>query len=346
MASAAHSFEADLRAVREAAGLTIEDVHHATRLAKDIIQRFESGQLVGDPSFNAVYLKAFARSYGEAVGLRPHIVQAAWEAAVDGAYHGELHPDFAKSRDGIPEEVLGASDAVSATEDEAVVPQKESRFSKVDPLPPAIVVGSAAFPVPSTTTYTGAKPTRRLQQKARPSSGKAFDSAWGAILGVTVVIVVAVLTILWLLFRGDAPEPDVATSSGPESVESTEVESLVVGGPMDQAAAPRLAFPIEVSVVVGGNGLQNFKVTEAPSERQPIWVEPGETVSFSSDQSVVLWGEAASGLNPDEVTLRFQGYEWKPPQGQVLRIDREYGQTLLDSLHAVFPRGGQITSQP
>lgn len=345
MAPAAHSLEADLRATREAAELTIEDIHQETRLATDIIQRFEAGQLIGDPSFNAVYLKAFLRSYAEAVGLRPHTVEAAWEATLDGAYRGELHPDFTGNQDSPAEEIVDASAVESEDNDEDAEAGKESRFPKVDPLPPAVVAGSAAFPGPSATPYPGARPTRRLQKQVRPGSGKSFDSAWGAILGVTVLIVVAVLAVLWLLFRKDTPEPDVAALDSSDSVDAAMGDSLATGGASGQSLAPRLLFPIQVSVVAGGDGLQSFRVTESPGEPRPIWVEPGETVSFSSNEGVVLWGESATGLNPEEVTLRFQGYEWRPPQGQILRIDGTYGQTLLDSLHAAFPSGGRTGPQ-
>jgi hypothetical protein len=53
---------------------------------------------------------------------------------------------------------------------------------------------------------------------------------------------------------------------------------------------------------------------------------------------VVLWGEDAEGLDPAEVTLRLQGFEWRPPAGQVLRLTPQTGQRVLDSLQAAGAR--------
>ena len=62
------TFEADLRATREARGLSLDDIQQQTRIPVDVLRRFEAGDLVGDPTFNQVYLKAFLQSYAKAVG--------------------------------------------------------------------------------------------------------------------------------------------------------------------------------------------------------------------------------------------------------------------------------------
>ena len=350
MASATHTLEADLRAVREAADVTIEDIHQETRLASDMIQRFEAGQLIGDPSFNIIYLKAFLRSYAEAVGVPPHKVEAALEAVKTGAYRGELHPDYAETNTETNAEALEEESDLAESEpdvtDVETGAQKGTSFPKVDPLPPAISAASPTFSGPTTVPYTGARPTRRLQKKFSAGSGRSFDTAWGAILGVTVFVVLAVLAVLWLLFRSDSPEPDAAGSNAPESEEVATGDNLAADESPGQSAAQRLTFPIEVTVVAGGDGLQSFRVTEIPDAQRQVWIEPGKTISFTSNQGIVLGGEGGIGMNPEEVTLRFQGYEWRPPQGQVLRIDSIYGQSLLDSLHAAFPGGGRDAPQP
>ena len=47
-----------------------------------------------------------------------------------------------------------------------------------------------------------------------------------------------------------------------------------------------------------------------------------------------IWGEEAGGMNPEEVTLVWQGIEWAPRAGQVVRITPQNGQRMLDSLNA------------
>jgi hypothetical protein len=93
-----------------------------------------------------------------------------------------------------------------------------------------------------------------------------------------------------------------------------------------------------VAVLAGGNGLQSFRVTELPGERRPYWVEPGSELVAESPEGVILWGEGGEGMDPAEVTLRWQGFEWQPAPGQVLRITPQNGQRLLDSLQTAGAR--------
>ena len=136
---AKHSFETDLLAAREAADVTIEEIQQETRLATDILKRFEAGLLIGDPSFNAAYLKSFLRSYANAVGLGPKKVEAALEAVQRGTYKGELHPSYAGSAGGVTDEEEPTSPTFDSGHMDAdyVAPQ-DPAFSEEDPLPPDI----------------------------------------------------------------------------------------------------------------------------------------------------------------------------------------------------------------
>ncbi len=88
------SFEDDLRAAREARGLSLPEIQDQTRIPVDVLRRFESGELVRDPTYNEVYLKAFLQSYSKAVGISPSKTVAAFAEQKGGRYNGSLHPDF------------------------------------------------------------------------------------------------------------------------------------------------------------------------------------------------------------------------------------------------------------
>jgi hypothetical protein len=82
-------------------------------------------------------------------------------------------------------------------------------------------------------------------------------------------------------------------------------------------------------------------VTEDPDVRRPYWMEQGEEQTFESETEVVVWGvERGDGFAiPEAARVRLQGYAWNPA-GSVVRVDRERGQALLDSLHrAQAPAG-------
>ena len=363
----AASFEVDLRAARERAGITIEQIQQDTRIPADVIERFEAGRLLSDPAFNEVYLKAFVQAYAGAIGLIPHTVLEAYALEREGRYQGELNPEGVAS----PPPVAPAPDAPSeAPEGHATPPVDEAKEEGAEEEAAAVPRPSVAPPPPSkpsappaAASSSAAPAVAALSSAPAPSSAKpdvspqkpvvsrprthpssvrgssgTFDRSWGMILGVTVGVVAVVAAILWMLFREPSPEPEEVAST-PVAADSSQVEGAdTTETSTPVSSAPALQLPIRVSVLAGGNGLQNFRVTEAPNERLGHWVEPGTTVTYESSEALTLWGEGAEGMDPAEVTLQWQGFEWHPPAGQILRITPANGQRLLDSLATVSAR--------
>ena len=83
-------FANDLRRIREAKGLTVEDLHHETKIPVSLIEDFEKTALVEHPQFNRVYLRSFVRTYAQVLGLEADLSLAALEDALDGRYDNAL----------------------------------------------------------------------------------------------------------------------------------------------------------------------------------------------------------------------------------------------------------------
>ena len=84
-------FAGDLTQIREERGLTHDDIHTETRVARDLIKEFESGALFHRSSFNRVYLRSLTKSYAATVGITPSDrVLDHLEAALEGRYMNEL----------------------------------------------------------------------------------------------------------------------------------------------------------------------------------------------------------------------------------------------------------------
>ncbi|PSQ99979.1 MAG: hypothetical protein BRD48_02475, partial [Bacteroidetes bacterium QS_9_68_14] len=80
-------FAADLRAMREERGLSVEELRERLHVPSGLFEAFESGQLGGgDPMFNRVYLRSLARSYADATGAPSAPVLAALRATLEGEY--------------------------------------------------------------------------------------------------------------------------------------------------------------------------------------------------------------------------------------------------------------------
>lgn len=323
------AFEADLRAVRDARGLSLDEIQRETRIPVDVLRRFEEGDLVGDPSYNPVYLKAFLTSYAKAVGLPVADVLAAYESHNVGRYAGELHPDH---KPGTPPRA-----APEPPPDPVPAPETPAPTKPV--APPALEALASARSPESRPPAAPATPLSqtRVSRPAVPSARRSFDKNWGSILGLFAVLAVVLGVVLWLLvFRdSDRPEADgeAAVAVGDEG--AADIDSTGVGAGA-ATGGPQLQLPLTVTVTAGGDGLQSFRVTTDAGERRPYWIDTGSSETFTADSALVLWGEG-DDLAFADATVEFQGQRFSPPNGSAFAITSENGQRVLDSLATSTP---------
>lgn len=337
MSTAHPTLESDLKAARESAGISVKEIQQETRIPEDVIRRFEEGRLIGDPAFNPVYLKAFLTAYASAIGLAPSKVLSAYDAYSAGSYQGQLgngtsNDQPAKADADVAEET-NAEHESTAQHEEFDAPEVDTNEELADEDDQgADEVEWVPRQKPVTTAFDNVPPAP-AEPKVTPLNEKPqMDKAWMLIGGIALLIVCTVLFILWMVFKPSGEQAGIAESDLQESTSSDTTEEA--GTESEVESGLPLQLPIRISVVAGGDGLQGFRVTEAPDERRPYWVAFGDELVLESNEEVVLWGEGALGMDPAEVTLRFQGYEWRPRDGQILRVNPQTGQALLDSLHA------------
>ena len=75
----------ELRAAREAQGISLEEIAQKTMISIDVLRALEAGNTSGLP---AAYVRAFLREYAERVGLDPNIVTATLRAVVSALNRG------------------------------------------------------------------------------------------------------------------------------------------------------------------------------------------------------------------------------------------------------------------
>ena len=331
-------FEKDLHDIRQARGVSLTEVQQETRIPADVLERFENGRLMGDQSFNEVYLKALVRAYAEAVSVAPAEAVGAYEATKSGAYRGELRHHLGE------EAVPFSAPAEADPQDVASAPppvQKPRQRATDAAAPPAVTaLRQAKEPSPAEAPRKPDQKVRVQSREAVTSSTSSIDSSWGLIIGGTLIGVLVIAGVLWLLLRDDTPQP----VERPGTVVTAPEEVAEEAAPDDEVApapatdAPQLEIPIRVTVIAQDGALTGFRVTEEPDVRRPYWLEQGEEQTFESQTEVILWG-AETGI-PSAARVRLQGFTWNPETGSVLRIDRERGQALLDSLHQVQTAAG------
>jgi hypothetical protein len=316
-----HRFEEDLREIREDRGVSLSQVQQDTRIPVDVLERFEVGRLTGDPHFNEVYLKALLRAYADAVGVPP--------AEVVKAYQAQNLP--------------GAEAPPPPPPPPPADPPAGEEAAPGEPAAPAGAAAPAVAALRHAPKKEPAPPPPKTEHKARvqnrqsvTSSTSSIDSSWGMIIGATLVGVLLIGGVLWLLLRSDDPQPVEREQTAVVEPGAGEQETDVAPAPQEPATqGPQLATPIQVTLIAEDGPLQNFRVTEEPDARRPYWIEQGERQTFSSETEVIIWGTGTEGSFgiPSQARLEMQGFTWNPPDGAVVRIDRQRGQALLDSLH-------------
>ncbi len=144
-------FARDLRRIRRDRGISLADIHDATKIAYDIIKRFEHDALINHPQFNRVYLRLFVRAYAEHLGLDVQMTLEALELAIKGRYAGSLAKEY-----------LGESEE----ERKEARPKQQKKTSRAKPAAPESDQVTEAAP----STQTERKPAKTPRKK---SSGAA-----------------------------------------------------------------------------------------------------------------------------------------------------------------------------
>jgi hypothetical protein len=112
----------DLRRIRKDRGVSIDEIHTETRIARTLIESFEEGELYDHPTYNRVYLRSFIKAYADAVQISREQALNALDAALSGTYQHGLAQEYLSG-----ESSEGSSEAEeSRDEDGSPSPSSES----------------------------------------------------------------------------------------------------------------------------------------------------------------------------------------------------------------------------
>ncbi len=129
--SAGMCFSEDLRRIREARGVTVEDIHSETQIPRTLIESFERGELYDHPTYNQVYLRSFIKAYSDAIGISREAALSGLEAALDETYEEALavqylsEADEAAAEASFPDETT-REEGSDETDQEAVAEPEET----------------------------------------------------------------------------------------------------------------------------------------------------------------------------------------------------------------------------
>lgn len=278
-------FARDLKEIRQANGISIDDIHNESKIPLGLIESFEENGLFDHTMFNRVYLRSFVRTYADVIGISPELALSSLEAALDGTYDRELAVEYLDyeppSEPELEDDVIPEPDVPLEAEEvqhaesprqpplrlnEPAAPPVEP--PKREPLPaePVVPVYTPAWTSQSPPPGTRVEPRR----PDRGGSGK---------LALVVVALVVVAAVVWGLTRflsgGDAATVEPATVVSDTS--SVEGEAIA------PEPAPQLTLGDSMRVTIASADsqlVQGIRVTVDDDVRRPYWLERGESRTF------------------------------------------------------------------
>ena len=154
-------FARDLRRIRRDRGVSLADIHDATKMAYDMIKRFEHDALIGHSQFSKVYLRLFVRGYAEYLNMDMEMALEAFELAMKGRYTGSL----AQAYLGEPEE-----------EHQEESPKQKKKTGRKEPAAPGPDQVTEAAPPEQTEQESAKIPHEESAEPTRQTDSEVPDS--------------------------------------------------------------------------------------------------------------------------------------------------------------------------
>ena len=274
-------FARDLRRIRRARGVSLADIHDATKMAYDLIKRFEHDALINHPQFNRVYLRLFVRGYAEHLDLDVEMTLEALDLAIKGRYTGSLAKEY-----------LGESEEERKKESpKKETPKQEKKTSREEPAAAELDQVPEAAPSTQTEKKSATTPRKKSTGSARKTDSGAADSK---------------VTDAEASDDGTSPaeQPAVREASVDKTSAPREVTSS--RGASDRSASVRVpSFSFSGVTIAGAAGASPSKgaSTKGPAglvssiQADPRWIFLGVVVVVVG---LGVWGLTSMGSGSDE----------------------------------------------
>ena len=285
-AEAARHLASDLKALRDKKGLSLTDIHTATRATIEQIQQFESTGLISvTTQINPVYYRAFLQSYARELGLRNEEIKAVANQVMGGTYDGYVGVQYVRKQEAKQEQPT----KMSSEFDESVRAQKESLEKENKKHTPSKLAktedhssnhneeednkSSTEITSPSKDSVeNGKQPTIAASNKAIHNNGAAI----GAIVFVSVIFI-AVAALVWWRFQ-TAQDP-VAPN---ELIQEVAPEDTISIQP-----APPIVLPDSILVALTADEpVMRIKIRTDVSSETWHWIDVADTVRFTFVDSI------------------------------------------------------------
>lgn len=368
----------DLAAIREEKGISIEQIHNATKIPVHILNAIEDNSIFDELDQNATYIRSYIRSYAKQLDIDEERIIRALDQVEIGTYSGLLQDDYegplpkfqSRHRDTDEEEKQEEKAKESGPKSEKEEPEAEPQ-EPVEPPKTSRQTGSQKQkpPEPSRRDHSSEQPT--IQSVDWVDMGKRFKplkSQTPMRIGIAAIALLVVSAAIIYYFNRNS-EPSTAPSNAETSATTTEAIQadslqLNLASPQDSGDSVQnvqnqpmesLSDTLALVIYAAYEKLEPVRVyTDVMGSLNPYWIELGEAVRFRFVNTIRVRGpyQRMELLLNGHLIENFQERFLNPESGlleinrEVFEDDPKWLQPPPDSLGLSVPDPRVINDQP
>ncbi|MGD8426769.1 MAG: helix-turn-helix domain-containing protein [Balneolaceae bacterium] len=359
----------DLASIRKEKNLTIDDIHEATKIPKNLIEAIENGSIFSDYEENKTYIRSYVRSYAKVLSIDERDIIFALNKQDKGAYAGSLRKESIESE----KEIFNSDNQDSEETTESDEPDSDEEVKAHSPV--SSHIDSNTFSKPKETTGPSQKPPEvgsvdwadmgRRFQPLKTTQSKVW-------MGAIVMLLIAAAGTFFYFYDAGSPTPissqaqkDAASSNAssdsiqlqlvpPAAEDSTQLAENAQSTGNNQIS-DTLPDTLSLVVYAAYGKLEPVRVyTDIMDNINPYWIEQGSALRFNFVNEVRIRGQFS------RMVLLMNGHlvqnfreQFYNPDTRLLEIHRSFFegdpkwlQTPPDSLGIAAPPPTIIKQRP
>lgn len=305
----------DLEKIRIAQGLTIEDIHHATKISVLILQTIENGTLFEDVEQANTYVRSYVRSYGRALKIDDQLLIKALDQQETGNYNQLLLENYESLlKDGRKGTFTLDTKPEEKSPEKGVSPEGEATFSldaknhskspgSTDEKRAATDNRSGKKPAESDLSTKTVKPTRSIQEKDvdwadmghKFHSPKKRMAVWPFLVGILVIALFGIAAYFFYQQSTENSQSESGVNGVGQALDSSLQDSPVVPETTDSEI--QLDEILYITVYAAYAQLDPVRIwSDLKPRLDPYWIEMGTAMVFEFENMIRIRGQYSNLL--------------------------------------------------
>ncbi|TVQ66855.1 MAG: hypothetical protein EA360_05060 [Balneolaceae bacterium] len=299
----------DLEKIRMAVGLTIEDVHHATKISVSILLSIENGSIFEDKNIANTYVRSYVRSYGRALKIDDELLIKALDQQETGNYNQLLLESF-KSAGKESSKGTFTLDTLQTEEEKPEPGTLEKDKSAAMDRPPTSVQGDKkdsdseihSEPEAKSSVNAAERTRKRIEEKDVDwaDMGQKFHPArkrlpaWPFLLGALLIAITVAAYFIFLTIQSN--QADERETNELLQTPLPSVQDLSSGSE-EYSQDIELDDVLYITIYAAYGQLDPVRVWSDTKPRlDPYWIEQGTAMTFEFQDLIRIRGQYSNFL--------------------------------------------------